>query len=367
MNVLIIDWFNLIKRYINSRDLADLEVGEVTQQLTYSILNRLDNLFFIAKPDLIFICSDNGFNKRAAGIVEGYKSNRKKFKTLSEEEREKSYIEYLKMLAKSLPVTYIDVEEVEADMIIRCVVNFIKQIDNETNFTIATNDSDMLQLIDNNVRIFHWTKGFINKDNWAEHTFKTDQYFNAKNYALAKSIVGDASDNIKGVPGIGWKKCLTLFEILHLYSSNDCVPDSIYTLIEFLHQINDCNEKLDSKQKRLLSKLLPALIKDKKNIHNNMLVIDLNMIETPYLFNIIEEIKKSIESFSKSKFRRRLIMDLLKLNYEGELDTDDEEILRKNSKALVSLMYIYKKTLNNSNKLLEKMTKNSEKKDVITK
>ena len=93
MNILIIDWMNLVKRYIYTSELAELEVGEVTQKLTYSILNRIDKLFFLTKPDLVFICSDCGFNKRAAGIVEGYKQNRKKYKSLTVEEREKSYRE----------------------------------------------------------------------------------------------------------------------------------------------------------------------------------------------------------------------------------------------------------------------------------
>lgn len=353
MNVLIIDWFNLIKRYINSKDIADLEVGEVTQQLTYKILNRLDNLFFITKPDLIFICSDNGFNKRAAGIVEGYKQNRKKFRTLAEEEREKSYIEYLKMLAKSLPVTYIDVKEVEADLIMRCVVNVVEKIEPNSKFTVASNDTDMLQLINDNTRIFNWSKGFINKDNWVAETLKSEQHFKAENYALAKSIVGDNSDNIKGVPGIGWKKSLFLFDVLQNKYGEECVPDSIYTLINYLKVIKD----LEVKKQRQLDKLLSLIVKNAKLIHRNMFVIDLNMVETPYLFNVIQEIKKSIVSFSKSKFRKRLIMDLLKLNYKGELDTDDEQILRKNSKSLVSMMYIHKRTVINSNRLLARMIK----------
>jgi hypothetical protein len=37
MNILIIDWMNLVKRYIYTSELAELEVGEVTQKLTYSI------------------------------------------------------------------------------------------------------------------------------------------------------------------------------------------------------------------------------------------------------------------------------------------------------------------------------------------
>ena len=354
MNVLIIDWMNLVKRYIHSKGLAELEVGEVTKELTYYILNRLDKIFFTTKPDMIFICCDNGFNKRAAGLVAGYKANRKKFKSLTEEERERSYVNYLKMLAKSLPTAYIEIKDVEADMTIRCIVNSLKQIDPTIKFTIASNDSDMLQLIDDNVRIYHWTKDFININNWLEKSLKTEFYFNPRNYALAKSIVGDMSDNVKGAPGIGWKKMYILFDALHNHYGKDYVAETVYNLIE---STENMFKTIDIKQQKSLGKILSIIKENAKIIHTNMFVIDMNMIETPFLFKIIEEIKRSISVFSKSKFHRRIIIDLLKLNYEGELDIDDEEILRKNSKALLSLMNIHKRTVYTSNLLLKRLEK----------
>ena len=351
MNILIIDWMNLVKRYIYTSELAELEVGEVTQKLTYSILNRIDKLFFLTKPDLVFICSDCGFNKRAAGIVEGYKQNRKKYKSLTDEEKEKSYLEYLKLLARSLPTAYIEIKDVEADMIIRCVIQYMKQLNNNINFTIASNDTDMLQLIDDNVRIYNWNKEFVNKDNWVEKTFKENIYFNSKNYALAKSIVGDKSDNVKGANGIGWKKIFSIFELLHKKYSNEYIVETIYSLIDNLKKTVENDKGL----KKKFEKIITILNENVKLIHNNMFVIDMNLIETPFLFQINQEIKKSLTTFSKSKFHRRIILDLLKLNYKDDLDTDDEEILKRNSKALISFMYLHKKTVYNANILLKRL------------
>ena len=45
-------------------------------------------------------------------------------------------------------------------------------------------------------------------------------------------------------------------------------------------------------------------------IESGMFVIDMNLIETPFLFQINQEIKKSLIAFSKSKFHRRIILGL---------------------------------------------------------
>lgn len=76
--------------------------------------------------------------------------------------------------------------------------------------TIATTDRDMLQLIDDDVKIYFLDKKLIvDKRNYNLH-FNHHQ----NNALLIKTMVGDTSDSIKGIKGLGETKLLSLFPIL---------------------------------------------------------------------------------------------------------------------------------------------------------
>ena len=76
--------------------------------------------------------------------------------------------------------------------------------------TIASTDRDMLQLIDEDVRIYFLDKKhFVNNKNYNLH-FPHHQ----KNALLIKIMVGDTSDSIKGIKGLGERKLLSTFPML---------------------------------------------------------------------------------------------------------------------------------------------------------
>lgn len=84
---------------------------------------------------------------------------------------------------------------VESDDFIAYYCNEFK---NQEKITIVTNDRDLCQLIDENVRIYLCDKKvYVNTDNYQTY-FKHFQ----KNSALIKIISGDSSDSIKGVKGV---------------------------------------------------------------------------------------------------------------------------------------------------------------------
>ena len=65
--------------------------------------------------------------------------------------------------------------------------------------TICTNDSDMAQLISENVRIY-----FLHLKNYVDNVnFSSYFCYHLENAALVKSMVGDTSDSIKGIKGLG--------------------------------------------------------------------------------------------------------------------------------------------------------------------
>lgn len=338
---MILDFFNLLKRYLYSTNLAELEQGEIVDKLTTHILNKILDCAYKIQPDLIFICSDNGQNKRANSIVKGYKSNRKKIKTLTEEEKEKDYINYLKKLVELLPVGFLEVKNVEADMIVCCLVKYLEKYENNIKITIVSNDSDFVQLLSKNVNILDWNKDIIDENNWVDKTKNIKGfYFNPKHYALAKSIVGDVSDNIKGIVGWGWKKIFRLFCYIYIQNSTNVNIENVDDLILLLNNLDMTDYEL--KDEKFVNKAIVTFNDNKDLIHNNMDIIDLNMLETPYIFDIMNQINSIL--MEKKTFNKNEVLNMLKLDrFGGRSSEEYKKIVEKNSKSMMLFGNIFKK------------------------
>lgn len=78
--------------------------------------------------------------------------------------------------------------------------------------TICTNDRDMAQLIDDDIRIYFCDKhikNYVDKSNFLSYFC-----YSHENAALVKTIIGDDSDSIKGIKGLKEKTLTNLFPIL---------------------------------------------------------------------------------------------------------------------------------------------------------
>lgn len=334
MKVLILDWFNIVKRYLYNYNVEEVDMGELIDTMTFSVLNKLCDVYKATSPDLLFICSDSGYNRRAKAIISDYKGNRKKGKTLSEEEKENSYVEFIKNVANTLPCPFIEVKDTEADMIIRCVINYLHNIDDTIKITIASSDSDFIQLLSKNVSIYDWYKGNVTVNNWYTLHKKHDKYLNSKNYAIGKAITGDSSDNIDGVKNWGWKKVTRLFDIINQYYDDDIIFDNILNLKNCVNEINDNNNMLNKSDKNFISGAAEMIKINSDLIVRNMSVIDLDMVETPYLYKIYSNIERQLYT-NKQWFNKNELLSLMQLGRYGANDPATlKKLIDKNSKAM---------------------------------
>ena len=126
-----------------------------------------------------------------------------------------------KKLLTCMGIKYYEIDNYEADDIIG---TFAKYCDEEDNFigTIISSDKDLLQLISKDVDI----KLLKQKDyiRYNETTFKEDYGINPINIIDLKALMGDSSDNIPGVKGIGEK---TALKLLHEYKNIDNLYQNI--------------------------------------------------------------------------------------------------------------------------------------------
>lgn len=169
-------------------------------------LKILQKMVRITNPDRIFICYDGeGGSKKRKRMFKEYKEGRNPLfinphmKGSPDDElqnkiwQETRVVEYL----NQLPVIQLMIEGVEADDIIAYVCKDEKFHDYQK--VICSNDKDFLQLLDDRTVLYRPVKEqVLNK--------KTviDEYgIHPMNFALARAICGDPSDNLDGVKGAG--------------------------------------------------------------------------------------------------------------------------------------------------------------------
>ena len=122
----------------------------------------------------------------------------------------KRLIEYLQIL----PITMTYIDYVEADDIIAYLANhyFKKEV------TILSSDKDFLQLVNHRIKVFTPTK----KKMYTEKEVREDFGVSAQNLIFYRVLMGDKSDNIKGVNGVGIK---TIESKMKFLTENDLSLD----------------------------------------------------------------------------------------------------------------------------------------------
>lgn len=177
MKILVFDLYNFIHR-------ARFSFQEGPNSITYSFYRSIKKEISNHKPQKIIFVTE-GTPKNRNNLFEDYKGTRERVKDENFSRQRKDIIESIKYL----PVYFYKNEDHEADD----VINYIAQTSNdEDQVTILSTDTDFIQLLNkSNVRLFNPVKkDYVKWDNKI-------------NYVIYKSLKGDTSDNISGVPGVG--------------------------------------------------------------------------------------------------------------------------------------------------------------------
>ena len=178
-------------------------------------LQKLINDF---KPDRVIVCWDgpNGSLKRRQ-INKNYKLGRKPLRLnrsvremTEEEEKNNKLWQQTRLIEyyNSMPVMQFMYENIEADDII----SYVKSMNFHSGWQkiIVSSDKDFYQLLDNETILYRPVqKTILNKNNIIDE-FK----IHPRNFALARSLAGDKSDNIIGLSGVGLKSISKRFPFL---------------------------------------------------------------------------------------------------------------------------------------------------------
>ena len=72
MKILIFDWHNFIKKYSYVGNLYDINKDEIIGAVIPRLINNISRILQNISPDIVFVCSDIGINKRAKAIYADY-------------------------------------------------------------------------------------------------------------------------------------------------------------------------------------------------------------------------------------------------------------------------------------------------------
>jgi len=212
--VLLIDGLNLFFRnfaMLNFVNEEGLHVGGLG-----GFLRSLGTLINQIQPTSIYIVFDGeGSSSNRKNLVSEYKSNRnirritnwQVFNSLEDENEAKiNQIVRLIHYLKCIPVKVISFEKAEADDIIAHLSHTLEAQFSSKVF-IVSSDRDFIQLVNKNIVVYRP----IEKDYYTEETILQKFGIPAKNFILYKTLLGDSSDMVKGIKGLGEKGILKKF------------------------------------------------------------------------------------------------------------------------------------------------------------
>lgn len=113
---------------------------------------------------------------------------------------------------------------------------------------IVTGDRDILQLVNQKVKLYMPGKGLLSATLFGEKETKEKMGVNPGLIVDLKGLVGDPSDNYKGVPGIGPKTALKLLNqygsFIKVYENAERTPESIKSKLLTHKESADMSYKL---------------------------------------------------------------------------------------------------------------------------
>lgn len=272
--VLLIDGLNLFLRnfaiinYVNEKN---VHIGGLVGSL-----RSLGAYINLIQPTSVYVIFDGeGSATNRKNLLPEYKSNRnisrmtnwEVFKNFEEEQEAKAdQIGRLVHYLRCLPLHTIVIDKVEADDVIAHLSKKITETEGNHAYIVSA-DQDFLQLVDDQITVYRpmEKKFYMPSD--------INQKFGIppENFIIRKTLLGDNSDKIPGIKGLGPKKLdklfpelstdiLSLKEILDI-SATKYKDNIIYSRIVFeeqnlkkFYKIMDLkNPLLDAKEKEYLN------------------------------------------------------------------------------------------------------------------
>ena len=268
----------------------------------YGFTLMLERILEDTKPKYALVAFDKGKETFRHKSYEAYKGTRDKTPTELVEQ-----FGYVRELIESYGIKYEEHLDYEADDIIGSYAKIAEKAGLEV--IIVSGDKDLTQLASDNITVYYTKRGVTEID------YYTPEFINEK-YGLTpqqivdmKGLMGDKSDNIPGIPGVGEK---TAIKLLTEYETVENVLENIDNISG-----KKLKERLtEGKEDAILSKKLATIFTD---VPVNNKIEDLTFKEDR------EKKKELFEKLEFVSFLRKLSKENSVAD-ESETETEEEKI-----------------------------------------
>ena len=302
--LLILDSNALLNRAFYA--IPELTTSEgIHTNAVYGFVNMLFKMKEELKPDYIVAAFDKKGPTFRHKEYEDYKAGRKKMPSELAEQ-----FPIIKELLGLLSITKYELEGFEADDIIGSLAKYAEK--NNIEVFIVTGDRDALQLASENINVVITKKGVTETATYNYKSFVDEFGVTPTQFIDVKGLMGDKSDNIPGVPGVGEK---TAYKLIQTYGSIEEVLNNIDNISG-----KKLKENLETyREQAIFSKKLATIV-----------------TEVPIEFDL-DEIK-SQESYDKEGLKKLL----LKLQMKSMIDKlpKGDNIEEESIEEIIDITYI---------------------------
>ncbi|MBX7356291.1 DNA polymerase I [Clostridium chauvoei] len=214
--LLILDSNSLLNRAFYAIPPLTTSDGTHTNAV-YGFTNMLFKMKDEIKPDYIVAAFDKKGPTFRHKEYEEYKAGRKKMPPELAEQ-----FPLIKELLGLLAINVYEIDGFEADDIIGSLAKYAEK--NGIEVYVVTGDKDALQLASHNINVVITKKGVTETSIYDEKTFIEEFNVTPTQFIDVKGLMGDKSDNIPGVPGVGEK---TAYKLIQTYGSVEEVLKNI--------------------------------------------------------------------------------------------------------------------------------------------
>ena len=238
--LVLIDGNSLINRAFYALPLLANSDGDFSNAV-YGFCNIIIKLIEQEKPKYMAVAFDMGKPTFRHLMYADYKAGRKGMPA-----ELASQLPILKQVLATMNIKFVEKEGIEADDIIGTLA---KRFDTQT--IIVSGDRDLFQLVDDTTTVWFTKRGITETINVTTQNIQEVYGVLANQVADLKALMGDSSDNIKGVAGVGEK---TAKDLINTYGN----LDNIYANLQNIK--GKLNEKLQNgKEDAYLSQQLATI------------------------------------------------------------------------------------------------------------
>lgn len=290
--LVLIDGNSLINRAFYATPPLSDKKGNPTNAV-YGFTNMLVKIISDIKPTNILVAFDRREPTFRHKLFDGYKGTRK---PMPEDLRPQVLL--LKEVLDTIGITRFELAGYEADDIIGTLA---KKFNVET--IIITGDKDSFQLVDDTTSVYFTKRGISDIEEYNAKNFTEKTGIVPKQVIDMKATMGDSSDNIPGILGVGEKTALSLIQTY----------GDIETLYEHTEDLKGklLEKVLNGKDSAFMSKILATI--------DVNVPLDIELKDTAFSFPFGLEVKRL---FSELDFRAVLKRE--ELFVEGEEEVKEE-------------------------------------------